>query len=333
MLPLGQGQPTQCLLAIDGNCLGYRHYATAEAKFIASGPPPTDAPSLPAVVPYAIHELLLKLVSNFWATRVVVCWDSKGSWERRLAIYSGYKSKRNEKRTPEDEISRAHYKRQLLAAQTFLFTLGVDQCAAPGWEADDFLAWHAIHTPKDVRVILVTTDKDMLPLVEPNVGVFDPFKPRLISWQNYLAEVGMPRERFLDYLAMIGDASDSIPGVPLVGEKTAEKWLADYASVEAIIEAAQQHREGFTTKKGELTKAAANICAGMDVVTRNRKLMDLRWTAGVSAIPIRRGLWDPVMAYRIAEWYAMRPIVEAFGSSESVFGELWRQSRQHAPTA
>jgi DNA polymerase-1 len=110
-----------------------------------------------------------------------------------------------------------------------------------GYEADDVLGTIAKHAPYDTHCYIVTTDRDALQLVSDDVTVIAPnskanrvFTPELVSH-----EMGVTPELVPDLKALMGDASDNIPGIPLVGPKTAKKWLDTYESLDGIIENAR----------------------------------------------------------------------------------------------
>ncbi|MCK9524636.1 MAG: hypothetical protein M0R49_01750 [Limnochordia bacterium] len=107
-----------------------------------------------------------------------------------------------------------------------------------GYEADDVIGTIAKHAPRDTHCYIITTDHDALQLVSDDVTVISPnsranrvFTPELVNH-----EMGVPPERVPDLKSLMGDASDNIPGIPLVGPKTAKRWLETYESLDRIIE-------------------------------------------------------------------------------------------------
>lgn len=303
------------LLAIDGNCIAARHAATVRPKLIAAGPVSDAFPSLPAVVPFALMELLLKLIPLFRPRKLLVAWDSKGSWARRQQIYPEYKMGRMTRvKTDDDRTYMGHYVRQLRMGQTLVWALGIDQAAGEGLEADDILAWAALRARG--KTVLVSTDKDLRMLIDDQIQVYDCFTPRMYTKSNFYHEVGVPLDRYLEYLCLIGDTSDGVPGIKNCGDKTAKKWLNQYLTAEEIA----RHCE-----KPPL--AIKNLRENFSDVERNRKLIDLRWVRELQSIPERSGEWDSRTAYAICEKYAMRTVTEAWGTYESVFGTFWHARR------
>lgn len=305
------------LLVFDGNGMAYRFFSTAAKKFGKMPPPDLIEPSLPAVVPFHMVEMVMKVVMQFHARRIVLCWDSKGSWSRRQEIFPGYKGKRKTK-TDEERRAREHYIRQLRMVQALFWVLGVDQVAGPGLEADDAVAWYAYRCRPEERAVMVAVDKDIWQLISPNVSVFDPFLGRLLTPENFTATIGLSQPRFMEYLALMGDKSDGVPGILRVGKKTAKDWLQQYASAEEIAASAKKPPQ-----------AAANLRAGLADVARNRQLIDLRWAKGLDTLPTRYGAYNPELALVMMKKWGMRPTVEAFGTVEGCYGTLWGLGEHH----
>ena len=111
----------------------------------------------------------------------------------------------------------------------------------PGIEADDAIGTLArIAAAAGHRVIISTGDKDLAQLVTPNVTLINTMSkpPELLDVPGVLAKFGVPPERIVDYLTLIGDSVDNVPGVEKVGPKTAAKWIADYGSLDGVVAAA-----------------------------------------------------------------------------------------------
>lgn len=148
----------------------------------------------------------------------------------RHGLYPDYKGQRPP--MPEE------LKSQIPLIEDIVHCLGAPLVKLEGYEADDVIGTISKHAPSDTHCFIVTTDHDALQLVSDNVTVISPnskankvFTPELVTH-----EMGVPPERVPDLKALMGDASDNIPGIPLVGPKTAKRWLGIYDSLDGVIE-------------------------------------------------------------------------------------------------
>lgn len=302
------------LLLLDGNGAAFRHHIVAEAKF--RQPVPERDYSVPAVVSYGLLNLLTRAIDQHDPARVVVCWDSSRSWRRRLEIYSQYKQSRREDKTPEQQIVQQHYRHQIRSAQALLWTLGIDQAAGPDLEADDLIAWYCWRAR---TCCILSGDKDMRLLVRPGVTVQDPFRLTCCTVQNFREVAGVERERYLEYLALVGDKCDNVPGVPGVGPVTAQRWLDRFGTADEIA----RHE---TRPKGALQALRASLAAGE--VERNRRLIDLTWVRALPSVPERSGQLDLERAGAICSRMAMHKVVAQWPQYESCFYSAWLRRRQ-----
>lgn len=127
---------------------------------------------------------------------------------------------------------------QIPLIEEVIHSLGAPLVKLPGYEADDVIGTITKHAPEDTHCYIITTDRDALQLVSDKVTVVAPnsrankmFTPELVEY-----EMGVPPERIPDLKALMGDSSDNIPGIPLVGPKTAVRWLTMYGSLETVLE-------------------------------------------------------------------------------------------------
>jgi len=211
------------MLLIDGTAFIHRAY---HGLFYKENPMP-----LSAVL--GTVRMLRKLLETYQPTHAAIALDSAGSNTFRHQCYPAYKQKK--KQTPED------FKTQLPYAALAVQALGLRLFNPSNWEADDVLAslafWgQSIGQP----VTVVSSDKDLLQLVCPGIKVFDPRVDKFFDDQAVQQKLGVLPRQIPDYLGLVGDSSDNIPGVKRVGPKTALKLLAGGLTLEQVFAKAEQ---------------------------------------------------------------------------------------------
>jgi len=207
-------------------------------------PPLTNAHGESAGAVFGMLNMLKRLHKDYAPKRIAVVFDAPGKTFRD-DLFPAYKANRDE--TPAD------LKFQWPIIIDLVEALGLPTLSVPGVEADDVIGTLAKRgEAAGYEVLIVTSDKDMAQLVNPRVKLVDTMKNRVMDPAGVVEKFGVPPERIIDYLTLIGDTSDNIPGVPLVGPKTAAKWLSEYGSLDAIV--AQAH--SFKGKTGENLRAS-----------------------------------------------------------------------------
>ncbi len=181
---------------------------------------------------------MLRRVQAEWPSRYVACvFDPKGPTFRD-EIYPEYKA--NRASMPEDLAA------QIAPVFDAVRALGWPLLQVPGVEADDVIGTLAKQaSAKGLNTVIATGDKDLAQLVNDHVILIDTMSrdggPAKVSDRDAVIEkFGVPPERIVDYLSLVGDASDNVPGVEKVGPKTAAKWISQYGSLDAVIAAADQ---------------------------------------------------------------------------------------------
>lgn len=219
------------LILIDGSSYLYRAFH-AMPQFTNSRGEPTGAA-------YGIVNMLRKLLAEYDPAHIAVVFDAKGKTFRD-AIYADYKA--NRPPMPE-ELSA-----QIELIHTIVRAMGLPLLMIEGVEADDVIATLAVRAAKDgMDTLICTGDKDMAQVVDDRINLIDTMSDTYYDRQAVVEKFGVPPERINDYLALIGDTVDNIPGVPKVGPKTAAKWLQQYGSLDRII----AHADEIGGKVGE----------------------------------------------------------------------------------
>ena len=207
------------LVLVDGSYYLYRAFHAMPALSNAKGEP-TGAL-------YGIGNMLRRLLEETEPDFVAVVFDARGKTFRD-DLYPQYKA--NRPSMPEDLARQVAPIHELVAA------LGLSRMEVPGVEADDVIGTLSSHAlGEGMRVTLSTGDKDMAQLVNDRVTMVNPMDGAVLDPGGVEGKFGVPPRRIVDYLTLIGDAVDNVPGVPKVGPKTAIKWLGAYGSLDAVL--------------------------------------------------------------------------------------------------
>jgi DNA polymerase-1 len=262
------------LLLLDGHSLAYRaFFALPVENFSTATGQNTNAV-------YGFTSMLANVLRDEQPTHIAVAFDlSRQTF--RMAEYSEYKAKRN--KTPDE------FKSQLPLIQRMLDALQITWIVHEGYEADDIIATLATQaTDSGFDVLILTGDRDSLQLVSPTSTVLYPMRGvsdlARMTPEAVEEKYGVPPHRYPELAALVGEASDNLPGVPGVGPKTAAKWIATFDGLENLINQVDK----VTGKAGE------NLRAHISDVLRNRRLNALVCDLPLDKAPadLVRGDWD-----------------------------------------
>ena len=187
---------------------------------------------MPTGAVYGVARMLRKLIEEEQPARVAVIFDAKGKTFRHT-LYNAYKANRPPM-PPELQV-------QIEPLHALIKALGMPLFSVAGVEADDVIGTLAvIATAKKQRVLISTGDKDMAQLVNQRVTLINTMNDARMDIAGVREKFGVSPEQIVDYLALMGDKVDNIPGVPGVGPKTALKWLQEYKTMRGVIDNAGQ---------------------------------------------------------------------------------------------
>jgi DNA polymerase I len=207
------------LILVDGSSYLYRAFHAL--------PPLTNSHGEPTGAILGVVNMLRKLVADYAPEYIAVIFDAKGKTFRHEA-YAEYKLHRPP--MPDDlqvQIKPIH---EIIAA------MGIPVLAVEGVEADDVIGTLVKQAEQDnLDVLIITGDKDLAQLVNEHVSIVDTMSNNYLNVLGVEKKFGITPEQMVDYLVLVGDSSDNIPGVPKVGNKTAVKLLKEYGSLENLI--------------------------------------------------------------------------------------------------
>ena len=193
---------------------------------------------------YGIVNMLRRLMREYETPYLAVVFDAPGKTFRDR-LYSAYKANR----PPMPDELRS----QIDKVHAVIDALGLPLLSVPDVEADDVIGTLArAATAHSMETLIVSGDKDLAQLVDSKVRMCDSMKDVVYDVEGVEAKFGVPPERIVDFLALVGDTSDNIPGVPKVGPKTAVRWLKEYGSLDQLVAQA----DGIPGKVGENLRAS-----------------------------------------------------------------------------
>jgi DNA polymerase-1 len=242
----------------------------------------SNSRGFPTNAVFGFTNMLLKVLREHTPDYVVMVFDAPGKTFRD-DLFAEYKGHRPE--IPEDLPPQIPVVRDLVRA----FRIG--QLEIEGFEADDVIGTLVRRLAKeDVDTVVVTGDKDLLQLVGPGVSVLDTMKDVTYGREEVISRFGVPPDQVVEVLGLAGDATDNIPGVPGIGEKTAAELIRQFGDIETVI-----NRVGEV--KGEKRREA--IRANAETARLSRRLATVRTDAPVD--------------FRLDEYAVREPDREALG--------------------
>lgn len=250
---------TKKLLLVDGSSYLFRAYHAL--------PPLSTSTGEPTGAIRGVVSMLQKTLQEWTPDYVAIVFDAKGKTFRD-DMYDQYKA--NRPPMPDD------LRVQIEPIHDFVRALGLPLIMVPGVEADDVIGTLAVQArAQGVQTIVSTGDKDMAQLVNPDVSLINTMSNTHMDEAGVVAKFGVRPDQIIDYLALIGDTVDNVPGVPKVGPKTAVKWLGQYDTLDAIMADAGN----FKGKIGE------NLRNSLEFLPLSRDLVTIKTDVELSETP------------------------------------------------
>ncbi len=230
--------PENPLILVDGSSYLYRAYHAF--------PPLTNSAGEPTGAMYGVLNMLRSLILQYQPSHAAVVFDAKGKTFRD-ELFEHYKSHR----PPMPDDLRA----QIEPLHKMVKAMGLPLMAVSGVEADDVIGTLAREAEKMGRPVLISTgDKDMAQLVTPGITLINTMTNTILGPEEVINKYGVPPELIIDFLALMGDSSDNIPGVPGVGEKTAQALLQGLGGLDTLY--AEADKIAGLSFRGAKTMAA-----------------------------------------------------------------------------
>jgi DNA polymerase-1 len=263
-------------ILVDGSSYLYRAFHAL--------PPLTNSRGEPTGAVYGVLNMLRKLLETYRPEQVAVVFDARGKTFRD-DLYAEYKAHRP---PMPDELSA-----QVEPLLAIVKAMGLPLLQVPGVEADDVIGTLAGQaSAAGLQTLVSTGDKDLAQLVNEYVSLINTMNGTYLDIQGVVDKFGVRPAQIIDFLALVGDTSDNIPGVPKVGPKTAAKWLNEYGSLDELV----AHADDIKGKIGE------NLRAHLDQLPLSRQLATVKCDVELDVSPdelLRR----PPETALLREWY------------------------------
>ncbi len=276
-------------ILVDGSSYLYRAYHAL--------PPLSNAEGAPTGAVVGVTNMLRKLLDDYDPEHIAVVFDAPGKTFRD-EMFEAYKA--NRPPMPDDLSVQIEPLHRIVRA------LGLPLLMVEGVEADDVIGTLAVQAAEQGMETLISTgDKDMAQLVNDHITLVNTMTNTRLDREGVIEKFGIPPERIVDYLALVGDTSDNIPGVPKVGPKTAVKWLTQYGSLDEII----AHADDIKGKVGE------NLRANLDQLRLSRELATIRTDLELPWRPedLKRTATDEAALRELYGWLDARRLLATLG--------------------
>jgi DNA polymerase-1 len=263
-------------ILVDGSSYLYRAFHAL--------PPLTNSRGEQTGAVYGVLNMLRKLIDSYHPEYMAVVFDARGKTFRD-DLYAEYKAHRPP--MPEELAAQVEPLLEVVRA------MGLPLLQVPGVEADDVIGTLAAQASQaGWNTVISTGDKDLAQLVDAQVSLINTMNDSALDVQGVQDKFGVSPAQIIDFLALVGDSSDNIPGVPKVGPKTAAKWLGQYRTLEELV----AHAEDIEGKIGE------NLRAHLDQLELSRALATIRCDVELEVRPEQLALQAP-NSQALREWF------------------------------
>ncbi len=232
-----------------------------------------------------VVNMLRKLIAAYQPTHMAVVFDAPGG-SFRNTLYDQYKA--NRPPMPDD------LREQIEPLHCIVEAMGLPLLMIPGVEADDVIGTLATQASQQgMHTLISTGDKDLAQLVDDHVTLINTMNDSLLDRQGVLEKFGVLPEQIVDYLALVGDSSDNIPGIPKCGPKTAVKWLTEYGSIDDL----KAHAQEIKGKVGEYLRE------NLDQLALSQQLTTIKLDLELAQAPEDLQPKSPDLT-ALRDWYA-----------------------------
>ncbi len=261
------------LILIDGSGYIFRAYYALPSMSRSDGTPVNAL--------YGFTNMLVKLIEDYGDEKLIVIFDAARE-NFRNKIYSEYKANRGD--TPDDLIPQFDLIKKCVKA------FKIPQLEINGYEADDIIATYSkLAKKQDIQSLIISSDKDLMQLINDKVNMLDPIKNKHIGFQEVIDKFGVEPEKVIQVQALMGDSTDNIPGAPGIGPKTAAELINKFGDIESLI---KKHKEIKQQKRQQIIEDhKEDIRISLELV---RLKQDIKLPVSIDEIvPYKKNSNDP----------------------------------------
>lgn len=221
--PKGKIESSRPCLVVDGMNIAYQSfYAYAQLSYQGKS----------TAILYGFINILRPIIKQYDPQKVIICWDGCKHPER-VRLLPGYKMHREIGRNPK---ARKKFINQIKRVRKLLFYLGIPQWYNENIEGDDMIYWAVKRLRGQAKAIIISGDKDFKQLINHDVSVYNPRSKYIETlWAFPANNYGIEVPQYKDYLCLVGDKSDDIPGYPGIGEKRAASLLSKFYTIKDYL--------------------------------------------------------------------------------------------------
>ena len=242
------------LILIDGSAYIFRAFYAL--------PPMSRKDGTPVNAVFGFTNMLVKLIEDYREEKLIVIFDAARE-NFRNKIFPDYKANRGA--TPEDLVP------QFDLIKNCVKSFNIPQLEIEGYEADDIIATYSVEASKlNMPSLIVSSDKDLMQLVNTNVEMLDPMKNKKIGINEVIEKFGVEPNKVVQIQALTGDKIDNIPGVPGIGPKTALELIKAYGDVEGLIKNVDKIKQ--EKRKDIIRNSIENIRVSLKLVTLDKEI-------------------------------------------------------------
>ena len=257
---------SQRLILVDGSGYIFRAFYAL--------PPMSRGDGTPVNAVFGFTSMLLKLSEDMQGENILVVFDAARTTFRNT-IYKEYKANRSD--PPEELVPQFDLIKEATTA------IGLKSLEVENYEADDIIATYVkIAKKENIETLIISSDKDLMQLIQDGVSLHDPMKNIKIGPEAVLEKFGVNPDKVIDVQALAGDSSDNVPGVPGIGVKTASQLINEFGSLENLLVNAssikQEKRRESLLNNAELARISKKLVSLFSDVPIPYKISDLKWT-------------------------------------------------------
>ena len=242
------------LILIDGSAYIFRAYYAL--------PPMSRKDGTPVNAVFGFTNMLVKLIEDYREEKLIVIFDAARE-NFRNKIYKDYKANRGD--TPEDLVPQFDLIKKCVQA------FNIPQLEIEGFEADDIIATYSVNASKlNIPSLIVSSDKDLMQLVNKQVDMLDPMKNKKIGINEVIEKFGVEPNKVTQIQALTGDKVDNIPGAPGIGPKTALELINEFGDIENLIKNADKIKQ--EKRKNIIKDSQLDIRVSLKLVTLDKEI-------------------------------------------------------------